>query len=597
MGNDARLDQIVRLVDQYGYLSVQQLSELCDTSVITIRRDLMHLEADNRIRRTHGGAAAILQPAAIQQPVAILQPAAVVQPALEQPLGFEDEPSQDLAVVPRKSRLMLDRIDALIVTDALPGLGPFGSNFTAKRRIPVITESLALPDTETCVQVDNYQAGCALGAWAGQYARDRWGGRAVVLDLTYHRSNTTQRSQGFIDGIRQILPEAEMRLSINAQSRYDMVYQLTRDALSVHDDINIIFAVNDTSAYGAYNACKDMNIDPDKLIILPFGLEGPTVLDLVMEGKWCVAGLCMFPEVVGIACIEAAVAAYNHQDLPVALNTPYCVATRESLPEYYVKTEQGWQLQWDSVPCDLKLPFPLNYANPTRERRLPGRLAFIYTFVQHEWYKTMVRMMQEYTERLGIRLEIVDYETTLKDEMHQRRLEIARRAALEVKHGDTIYIDAGSITRDFAEQLLNHRDVTVITNSQVALEVLKENNAITLISTGGALRRSSQVFVGPTAEAAIKEFRIDKLFLSVSGVTKNFGLSHTNISEVTIKQLMIRSTREVILLADHSCFQQEALVQVAPVTVVHKLITDHALPASVRLELGTLGIQVIMATM
>jgi DeoR family transcriptional regulator, fructose operon transcriptional repressor len=69
MGNDARLDQIVRLVDQYGYLSVQQLSELCETSVITIRRDLIHLEADNRIRRTHGGAAAILQPAAIQQPV------------------------------------------------------------------------------------------------------------------------------------------------------------------------------------------------------------------------------------------------------------------------------------------------------------------------------------------------------------------------------------------------------------------------------------------------------------------------------------------------------------------------------------------------
>ena len=83
----------------------------------------------------------------------------------------------------------------------------------------------------------------------------------------------------------------------------------------------------------------------------------------------------------------------------------------------------------------------------------------------------------------------------------------------------------------------------------------------------------------------------------VSGVSKNFGLYHTNISEVTIKQLMIRAAREVILLADYSCFQQEALVQVAPISAIQKLITDDALPASTRLELGALGVTVILAAM
>ena len=58
---------------------------------------------------------------------------------------------------------------------------------------------------------------------------------------------------------------------------------------------------------------------------------------------------------------------------------------------------------------------------------------------------------------------------------------------------------------------------------------------------------------------------------------------------------MIHSAREVILLADHTYFGQESTIQVADLNVVHKLITDDALPASVRLELTKLGIQIILA--
>jgi DeoR family fructose operon transcriptional repressor len=91
--------------------------------------------------------------------------------------------------------------------------------------------------------------------------------------------------------------------------------------------------------------------------------------------------------------------------------------------------------------------------------------------------------------------------------------------------------------------------------------------------------------------------RADKLFLSVSGVSLSFGLSHPNISEVTIKQTMIRSAREVILLADHTCFGHESFIHVAPLKSIHKLITDDALPASFRLDLSKLGIEVVLARM
>ena len=74
-----------------------------------------------------------------------------------------------------------------------------------------------------------------------------------------------------------------------------------------------------------------------------------------------------------------------------------------------------------------------------------------------------------------------------------------------------------------------------------------------------------------------------------------FGLSHTNISEVTIKQTMIRSAREVILLADHTCFADESFIQVAPLSTVNKLISDDELSTSLRLQFNQFGIQVVIA--
>ena len=103
--------------------------------------------------------------------------------------------------------------------------------------------------------------------------------------------------------------------------------------------------------------------------------------------------------------------------------------------------------------------------------------------------------------------------------------------------------------------------------------------------------------VGPTAEGALRELRADRLFLTVAGVSFNFGLSHTTVSEVTLKQAMIRSAREVILLADHTYFGLESTIQVAPLTVLHQLITDDALPASTRLDLSEAGIQVTLAVL
>jgi DeoR/GlpR family transcriptional regulator of sugar metabolism len=314
-----------------------------------------------------------------------------------------------------------------------------------------------------------------------------------------------------------------------------------------------------------------------------------------MADGYCKAGLAMFPEIVGQTCIEAAMAAFNLQTLPEQFVTPHIVLTRESLPEFYTREATGWQLNWAVARRRLKIPVPMESSANRTAKRLPRQIGVTVPFREHEWYKNLSAILHENAARLKIGCQILEPDQSLRDEVDLRRRQIARLAAGLVKAGDVILIDGGEIASYLAEELKQQPDLTVITNSVTVFNTLNRTPGIILISTGGAVRYSSQVLVGPTAESALHDLRADKLFLTVSGIAFDFGLSHTNISEVTIKQAMIRSAKEVILLADHTCFSHESVIQVAPLNVVDKVITDDALPASVRLELSKLGLQLILA--
>jgi DeoR family fructose operon transcriptional repressor len=204
-------------------------------------------------------------------------------------------------------------------------------------------------------------------------------------------------------------------------------------------------------------------------------------------------------------------------------------------------------------------------------------------------------LLKDYAGQYGISLQVIDAEQNVRDEIDARRQQIASKAAALVEPGDVVLVDGGPIAGYLAEELKLKKDITVITNSVVVFDTLNRAPGITLISTGGTVRSQTQMLVGPTAEGALKELRADKLFLMVSGITLDFGLSHHTISEVTIKQAMIRSARDVIVLADHTAFGAEVGIQIAPIKVAHQLITDDALPPSTRLDLSKAGIQVTLA--
>lgn len=573
MKANSRHDQIISLLDEHSFLTVSELSRLCDVSEMTIRRDLEQLHAQKRIQRTYGGAVSLRNGSLVVDEI-------------------EDTPP----VNQRAEVLLVDQVDVLIATSVNPYLDSLLIERATKKGIPIIAESIEMPDQLTVVAVDNYQAGFDLGCWVGKYLHGQGVPKANLLDLTFHQPNTQNRSRGFSDGLEKSKLAYETVLSINAQSRYITAYQLAKDALTVYPQINLIFAINDITAWGAIHACRDLNIDPSKMTVVTFGFEGDTLKNEMMQpNSYCKAGLAMFPEIVSLTCIEAAIAAYNGMAQPEKYITPHVILSADTLPNYYKRTDTRWELLWNAVRQELEIPIQIEREKPQAATKLPKRIGLIVPFLEHEWYKNLTALLKDYAEQYGISLQVIDADQNVRDEIDARRRQIAIKAAALVDSGDVVLVDGGPIAVYLAEELKLKKDITVITNSVIVFDTLNRTPGIILISTGGTVRYQTQMLVGPTAEGALKELRADKLFLMASGITLDFGLSHHTISEVSIKQAMIHSAREVIVLADHTAFGAEVGIQIAPIKAAHRLITDDALPPSTRLDISKAGIQIILA--
>ena len=198
MDLNPRQQKILQLVQEKGYASVSELSYICGVTEATIRRDLTELDLKQHLKRTHGGAFSVQR-----------------QPQMEwiEPFAGESNGTDSLP------GLLEEDIDVLITTAVSPHLDNTLIEKMQRKNIPIIAESVWVPNGRTLVAVDNFQAAWELGVWAGNLAKNQFKGEVCLLDLSFDLPNTLARSQGFLEGLRSVLPTAKLVLSINAQSR------------------------------------------------------------------------------------------------------------------------------------------------------------------------------------------------------------------------------------------------------------------------------------------------------------------------------------------------------------------------------------------
>ena len=166
-------------------------------------------------------------------------------------------------------------------------------------------------------------------------------------------------------------------------------------------------------------------------------------------------------------------------------------------------------------------------------------------------------------------------------------------AAQMVRAGERIILDAGTTTQQVARNLAGCGGLTVITNNINIMAVLAGMPQIEAIMLGGSLKHIEMCTVGPMVTQALSMLAVDKCFLSVAGFDAGQGLTDQDMREVEVKQAMMHSAREVILVADSTKWGQVKLARVAPLSGVHKVVSDDQLPPEAVAAFETAGVEVI----
>jgi DeoR/GlpR family transcriptional regulator of sugar metabolism len=177
----------------------------------------------------------------------------------------------------------------------------------------------------------------------------------------------------------------------------------------------------------------------------------------------------------------------------------------------------------------------------------------------------------------------------------EEKARIGKVAAELVRSGDSITLDVGTTTLEVARNLAEKQNLTIITPCFQIAALLCENPAIRLILTGGILRNSELSMVGHLAERVFDEFYVDKLFLAAAGIDFESGLTEYNLEDTLVKQAMIRTAKQVILVIDSSKFNRVAFTAIAPINVIDTVVTDKSISPSIVARLNDLDIDVILA--
>ncbi|MFE2726927.1 DeoR/GlpR family DNA-binding transcription regulator [Kitasatospora sp. NPDC059327] len=176
---------------------------------------------------------------------------------------------------------------------------------------------------------------------------------------------------------------------------------------------------------------------------------------------------------------------------------------------------------------------------------------------------------------------------------------LARTAAALVEPGSVVAVGAGTTAFAVARQLLDIPGLTLVTNSLPVADLVRDateagGNTPALLLTGGTPTPSAAL-VGPLADQAIRSLHTDVLILGAHGVSERAGLTTPNLAEAQTNRALIASTRQVIVVADHSKWNVVGLSAFALLPEVDCFVTDGELDPAARTVLSEATGRLVLA--
>lgn len=172
---------------------------------------------------------------------------------------------------------------------------------------------------------------------------------------------------------------------------------------------------------------------------------------------------------------------------------------------------------------------------------------------------------------------------------------IAKACAAEIPDNSSIVMNLGTTTEAVAHELMNHRNLTVITNNMNVANILVGNESCDIMVAGGALRRSDGGLVGDLTTDFITQFKPDIAVIGASGLDIDGDILDFDMAEVRVSRAIAGLARKTFLVIDVSKLHRSAPVRIISLSELDTIFVDQPLPETLTKKCAEWATRVVVA--
>lgn len=174
--------------------------------------------------------------------------------------------------------------------------------------------------------------------------------------------------------------------------------------------------------------------------------------------------------------------------------------------------------------------------------------------------------------------------------------QVGRAAASLVSEDDIIFIGAGNSCWQMSK-FIEAEHITVVTHSFNVVMELAPKPGVRLIFLGGDVEIEDKKYFtsGSFAQETLKNIYIEKSFITVNGISEDFGYTINNNYLAEIYTMLLNCSDKTYVLADETKFGKRAFRKVCDFGAVAHVVTTPGLPEIYRKYYQEQGTEVIAA--
>lgn len=158
--------------------------------------------------------------------------------------------------------------------------------------------------------------------------------------------------------------------------------------------------------------------------------------------------------------------------------------------------------------------------------------------------------------------------------MIEEKRRIAEKALEYIEDGDSVLLDSGTTALHLARLLYKREKLKVVVTDVKIAEELASFPDVETYLIAGHVRPGYYSMGGTLAQQSVKQFKVEKAFLTADAVDPEAGITNFSMFEVGVKRAIVMAGKQVILMADHSKIGKKGFVKICDLSSVDVFITS-----------------------